>query len=238
VICSFRPDYREQTASEVATATGLDRAGARRMLRTLESLGYVRSEGAKFQLTPRVLDLSRVYLTSSPLRSVAEPVAEKLASAVQEFCSVSVLDGTAIVHVVTVPINRIMSVNLPVGTRLPAYCTAPGRILLGCLPEGALDATLRNSNLKKHTKHTVTSVTDLKRIIRRDHNRGWSLLNQEFEEGIGSLSVPIVERSGQIIAAMNVAGNLSRTPAQKMISKVLPRLKEAAHEIHSLLNVR
>ena len=235
VICAFGPDSREQTASQVAAATGLDRTGARRMLRTLESLGYVRHDVGKFQLTPRVLDLARVYLSTTPLRSIAEPIAENLAAVVQEFCAVSVLDGTAIVHVVTVPVNRIMTVNLPVGSRLPAYCTATGRVLLGALSKSALDRALKDSNIQKHTKHSVTSIVELKRIIRRDHRRGWSLLNQEFEEGIGSISVPIRERSGQIIAAINVAGNLSRTPAQKMISIVLPKLKEAAQEIHSHL---
>jgi IclR family transcriptional regulator, pca regulon regulatory protein len=219
----------------VAAASGLDRAGARRMLRTLEALGYARQEGQKFQLTPRVLDLAHVYLATTPLRSIAEPVVERLASAIHEFCALSVLDGTSIVCVVTVTVNRIMSVNVPVGTRLPAYCTSQGRVLLGGLSKSALDRVLQDSNIKKHTKQTVTSVPELKRIIRRDHERGWSLLNQEFEAGICSLSVPVMDRSGQIIAAINVTGNLSRTNSQKMITQVLPRLKEAAQEIQSRL---
>lgn len=206
------------------------------MLRTLESLGYVRRDGRKFQLTPRVLDLAHVYLATTPLRSIAAPVAEKLVGAVQEFCAVSVLDGAALVHVVTIPVNRIMSVNLPVGSRLPAYCTAGGRVLLGGLSKTDLGRALKGADIKKHTKHTITSVLKLERIIRRDHERGWSLLNQEFEEGICSLSVPILQRSGEIIAAINVACNLSRTSPKKMISTILPRLKEAAQEIHSLLS--
>jgi IclR family pca regulon transcriptional regulator len=223
-----------QTFSQVAAATGLDRAGARRMLHTLEALGYVRREGLKFQLTPRVLDLAYVYL-STPLKSVAEPVLEKLVSVVNESCSASVLDGTEIVYVVTVPVNRIMAINLSVGSRLPAYCTSQGRILLGGLSKSELNRVLKEINIKKQTKYTVTSTTELGRIIRRDHERGWSLLNQELEEGICSISVPIVERSGRMIAAMSVAGSLSRTTPKKMISMVLPRLKQAAQEVHSLL---
>jgi IclR family pca regulon transcriptional regulator len=205
------------------------------MLHTLEALGYVRHEGPKFQLTPRVLDLAYVYLSTTPLRSMAEPVMEKLVSVVNESCAASVLDGTEIVYVVTVPVFRIMTINLPIGSRLPAYCTSQGRILLGGLSKTALDRTLKESDIKKHTKCTVTSIPKLKRIIRRDYERGWSLLNQELEEGICSISVPIMERSGRIIAAMNVAGSLSRTTPRKMVSMVLPRLKQAAQEIHSLL---
>jgi len=235
VICSFRADSREQTVSQVAAATGLDRAGARRMLRTLETLGYVRHDGRKFQLTPRVLELAHVYLSTSPLRGIAGPVMEKLTGIVHESCALSVLDGTAILCVVSVPVNRIMTVNLPVGARLPAYCTSQGRILLGRLPAAALDRILRDSAIERHTKNTVTSIAELKRLIRRDHARGWSALSQEFEQGICSLSVPVLDRSGQIIAALNVASSLSRTTPRRMVSTILPKMIEAAREIHSLL---
>jgi IclR family pca regulon transcriptional regulator len=234
-MCSFTADSRVQTVSQVASATGLDRAGARRMLRTLETLGYVRREGPKFQLTPRVLDLAYVYLSTTPLKSVAEPVIKKLAGIVNESCSASVLDGTEIVYMVTVPAHRIMAINLSVGSRLPAYCTSQGRVLLGGLSKSELNGVLKQSNIKKQTKYTVTSILELERIIRRDQERGWSLLNQELEEGICSISVPIVERSGRMIAAMSIAGSLSRTTPKKMISMVLPELKQAAREVHSLL---
>jgi IclR family pca regulon transcriptional regulator len=148
---------------------------------------------------------------------------------------VAILDRTEIVYVMKVPVYRMMTINLPIGTRLPAYCTSQGRVLLGGQSKEGLDRALKDSNIKKHTKYTVTSIPELKRIIRRDHERGWSLLNQELEEGICSISVPIVERSGRVIAAMNVAGSLSRMTPKNMVSMVLPRLKHAAQEIHSLL---
>lgn len=235
VICSFRAETRAQTVSQVAAATGLDRAGARRMLRTLETLGYVRSDGRKFQLTPRVLELAHVYLSAIPLRSVAEPILGKLVAAVQESCAISVLDGTAIVCVVTVPVNRIMTVNLEVGSRLPAYCTSQGRILLGGLSDGMLERALEESDLKRYTRNTVTSVSKLRQIIQRDRARGWSVLNEEYEEGVCSISVPIMDRAGQTMAALNAAGSLSRISSKKMIATILPRLKEASQEIHSVL---
>jgi IclR family pca regulon transcriptional regulator len=236
VIRSFTPDSPLQTVSQVATMTGLDRAGARRMLHTLEALGYVHHEGAKFQLTPRVLDLANIYLTSAPLWKIAEPVMEKLVSIVDESCSAFVLDNTEIVMVVRVPVRKIMTLNLTIGSRLPAYCTSAGRILLGGLSREGFDQALRESNITKRTKRTVTSVPELKRIILREHDRGWSLINQEFEEGICSMSVPIVDRSGRITAALNVTASLNRKTPRKMISTVLPRLKQAALEINSLLS--
>lgn len=205
------------------------------MLHTLETLGYVRREGSNFQLTPRVLDLAYLYLSSSPLWNVAEPVMEKLVSVVHESCALSILDGTEIVYVAKVPVYRIMTINLPIGTRFPAYCTSQGRVLLGALSRTALDRVLRESNIQKHTRHTVTSIAELKHIIQRDHERGWSLLNQELEEGISSIAVPIQEESGRIIAAMNVTGNASRLAPRKLISRVLPPMKQAAQEIRRLL---
>ena len=235
VIRSFTVDSRLQTVSQVAAMTGLDRAGARRMLHTLEALGYIRREGPKFHLTPRVLDLAYIYLSTTPFWGIAEPVMEKLVGMVHESCATSVLDGTEIVYVVKVPAYRIMTINLPIGSRLPAYCTSQGRILLAGLPAAELDRVLKESNIKKHTKYTVTSIPELKRIIRRDHDRGWSLQSQELEQGICSISVPIFDRSRRIIAAMNVAGSLSRTTPRRMISTILPRLKRAAQDIGSLL---
>jgi IclR family pca regulon transcriptional regulator len=234
VIRSFTPDSPLQTVSQVATMTGLDRAGARRMLHTLEALGYVHQEGATFQLTPRVLDLANIYLSTAPLWKIAQPVMEKLVSVVDESCSVFVLDSTEIVLVVRVPVRKIMTLSLTIGSRLPAYCTSAGRILLGGLSREGLAQALRESNITKHTKHTVTSVPALKRIVQRDHDHGWSLLNQELEEGIISLSVPIVDRSRRITAALNVTASVTRTTPRKMTSTVLPLLKQAALEINSL----
>lgn len=235
VIRSFTPSTPSQTLTQVAAKTGLDRAGARRMLRTLEVLGYISRGGREFRLTPRVLDLGYLYLSTMPLWNIAEPVIEDLVNLVHESSSASVLDGTEIVYVVRVPVRKIMTVTLAIGSRLPAYCTSMGRILLGGLSNEDLDKTLKETNLKKLTKHTITAIPELKRIILRDRNRGWSLNNQELEEGLCSISVPIFDRASRVIAAMNVTGNLSRTTPSKMISTTLPHLKQAAGEINDLI---
>ena len=215
--------------------TRLDRASARRLFHTLEALGYVQREGPNFRRTPRVLDLANTYLSTTPFWGMVKPVIEKLVSAVHESCSASVLDATEIVVAVGVLGPRLMTTNVVIGSGFPAYCISAGRPLLGGLSEDDLDRRLKASNIARHTRYSVTSIPELKRIIRLEHNRGWSFLN---EEGFCSLAVPIVDRSREIIAAINVTGNLSRSTPREMISTVLPRLKHAAQEINALLLVK
>lgn len=238
VIRSFSANSPLQNASQVAKMAGLDRAGARRLLHTLETLGYARREGSKFCLTPHILDLAYVYLSTTRLWGTVEPVMQRLVGAVQESSSVTVLDGTEIVHVAGIPGPRLMTTHSAIGTRFPAYCTSTGRVLLGGLSKHDLDRTLKMSNLTKRTKYSVTSIPELKRIIRRDHERGWSLLNQEVEEGLCGLAVPIFGRPGQIVAAIAVIGNASRSTPRTMTSAILPRLKRAAQEISTLLSTQ
>ena len=191
VIRSFTAESPVKTVSQVAKMAGLDRAGARRMLHTLEVLGYAQREGTKFHLTPRVLDLAHIYLPTTALWGSVEPVLQKLAREVREACSATTLDGTEIVHVVGVPGPRLMTAHVAIGSRLPAYCTSTGRLLLGELSNHELDRVLKASKITKQTRYSVTSIPELKRIIRRDHKRGWSFLNQEIEEGLCGLAVPI-----------------------------------------------
>ena len=235
VIRSFTAEFPIQTVSRVAKVAGLDRAGARRMLHTLEALGYVQHEGSEYRLTPRVLDLAYIYLSTTALWGIAEPVLRRLAIAAQEASSAAILDGTEIVHVAGDSGPRLMTAHVAIGSRLPAYCTSTGRVLLGGLSEHDLDRTLKASKITKRTKYSVTSIPELKRIIRREHRRGWSFLNQEIEEGLCALAVPIFDQSRQIIAAINVIGNASRSRPSTMVSRVLPRLKAAAQEINMLV---
>jgi IclR family transcriptional regulator, pca regulon regulatory protein len=235
VIRSFTAESPVQTVSHVATMTGLDRSGARRMLLTLEALGYVQREGPKFRLTSVVLEMAHISLSTTALWGTVEPVLQQLVIAVQETCAAAVLDGTEIVHVAGIPGPRLMTTHVAVGSRLPAYCTSMGRILLGSLSDHDLDRTLKASEIRKRTKYSVTSIPELKRIVRRDYDRGWSFLNQELEEGLCAVAVPIVDRSRRIVAAINIVGNLSRSSPREMTSRVLPQLKRAAQEINSLL---
>lgn len=235
VIRSFSASAPSQTLSEVAARTGLSRAAARRILLTLESLGYVRSDGRSFSLSPRILDLGFSYLSSMPIWNLAEPVMEELVAQLHESCSAAVLDGTDIVYVMRVPTRKIMRIGLGVGSRLPAYCTSMGRMLLSALPQDELLACLRASARTQRTRHTVTDVAELVARIAQVRRQGWSLVNQELEEGLVSLAAPIVNRAGQMVAALNISGQANRTSARVMQDTMLEPLREAARAISQRL---
>jgi IclR family pca regulon transcriptional regulator len=238
VIKAFSAASPALTLSEVAAATALTRAGARRILLTLQTLGYVALDGRVFRLTPRILDLGYAYLSTMPLWNVAEPIMEDLVRTVHESSSASVLDGTDIVYVVRVPTGKIMTINLAIGSRLPAWCTSMGRVLLGGLPPDELDRVLKRSRIEAQTARTITDRRELKRVIAADHAKGWSMVNQELEEGLCSVSAPIHDRAGRIIAALNISGQVSRTSPTQMQREFVPHLKAAAGRIDGAIRLR
>ena len=238
VIRSFSASAPRQTLSEVAERSGLSRAGARRILLTLESLGYVRSDGRLFSLSPRILDLGFAYLSSMPIWNLAEPVMQALVSEVRESCSAAVLDGTDIVYVLRVPTHKIMSLSLGVGSRLPAYCTSMGRMLLSALPQAELMQCLAASDRTARTKYTVTGIKDLASRIAQVRKQGWSLVNQELEEGLVSMAAPITNRAGQMVAALNISGQANRTSAKVMQQTMLPPLLAAAQAVSRMLSAQ
>jgi len=238
VIRSFSASAPQQTLSEVAAQTGLTRAGARRILLTLQTLGYVESDGRLFRLTPRILDLGFAYLSSMPIWDLAEPVMEELVEQVRESCSASVLDGTDIVYVLRVPTHKIMRTNLGVGSRLPASCTSSGRVLLAALPDDELMQRLQACPRVRHTELTITDIPTLLERIRQVRAQGWSLVNQELEEGLISLAAPLTNRAGQTVAAMNISGQANRTSAEVLRQQLLPELLQTAQGISRLLGAR
>ncbi len=238
VIRSFSALTPQQTLSEVALRSGLSRAGARRILLTLQTLGYVITDGKHFSLTPRILDLGFAYLSSMPIWDLAEPVMEGLAREVKESCSAAVLDGTDIVYVMRVSTHKIMSIALGVGSRLPAYCTSMGRVLLAGLPENEALACLKASGPAPLTRHTVTDLDALRLKIDQTRKQGWSLVNQELEEGLISMAAPIRDRSGRTVAALNISGQANRSSARVMQDTMLPPLLLAAQTISRLLSVQ
>lgn len=238
VIRAFNAEHPEQTLTDVAAATGLTRAGARRILLTLQTLGYVEAEGRLFRLTPKILDLGFAYLTSMPFWNLAEPVMEALSAEVHESCSAAVLDRTEIVYVLRVPTHKIMTINLSIGSRLPAYCTSMGRVLLAALDEPALDATLGATPLYAHTPRTVTDKNELKQIIAQVRQQGWAIVDQELEGGLISISAPIRNRQGRVIAAMNISGNAQRTSAKQMVKAFLEPLQQAAQRVSEMVALR
>ena len=235
VIRSFSAQAPQQTLSEVASRAGLTRAGARRILLTLHTLGYVETDGRLFRLTPRILDLGFAYLSSMPIWNLADPVMEGLVEEVKESCSAAVLDGTDIVYVLRVPVHKIMSISLGVGSRLPAYCTSMGRVLMAGLPDEAACALLDASDRRALTRHTVTDLDALMARVRQVRQQGWCLVDQELEEGLISLAAPITNRAGETVAALNISGQANRSSARVMQAGMLPALLQAARRISVLL---
>lgn len=233
VIRAFDGDHAELTLSEVAAATGVTRAAARRFLLTLAELGYVRSEGRYFSLTARVLELGYAYLSSLSLPEVAEPHLEALVAEVNESSSVSVLDGQDVVYVARVPTSRIMTVVISVGTRFPAYATSMGRVLLAGLPEPELDAYLTSVPLTPLTSRTVSSVAALRGELARVRGQGYALVNQELEDGLRAIAAPIRDRTGKVIAALNISAHASRTSLETMRRDLLPPLLKTAARIEA-----
>jgi IclR family pca regulon transcriptional regulator len=237
VIRSFSASAPRQTLTEVAGRTGLTRAGARRILLTLQTLGYVESDGRLFALTPRILDLGFAYLSSMPIWNVAEPVMEQLVEEVKESCSAGVLEGTDIMYVLRVSTRKIMRNSLGVGSRLPAYCTSLGRMLLAGLPDVEVLRLLQASALEARTKHTLTDIDALLAKVQQARRQGWCMINQELEEGLVSMAAPIVNRSGRTVAALNISGQVNRTTPRQMQETMLPALREAAREVSQRLAI-
>ena len=235
VIRSFSAARPQQTLSEVAAQTGLTRAGARRILLTLQTLGYVETDGKLFRLSPRILDLGFAYLSSLPIWNLAEPVMEDLVEEVRESSSAAVLDGLDIVYVLRVPTHKIMRTTLGVGSRLPACWTSMGRMLLAGLPDDELRARLRGHPMDRFTEHTTTDGDTLLAHIRLARQQGWCLVNQELEEGLISIAAPLTNRTGQTVAALNISGQANRTSAAVMQESLLPALLRAAKTISRMM---
>ncbi|HLJ66225.1 MAG TPA: IclR family transcriptional regulator [Chloroflexota bacterium] len=231
VIRAFDADHPELTLSEVARATGLTRAAARRFLHTLVELGYVRSNGRLFALRPRVLELGYAFLSSLRLPEIAMPHLELFVAAVHESSSVSVLDADEVVYVARVPTRRIMTVTINVGTRFPAYATSMGRVLLAGQSDDWLDGYLASARLQPRTPRTITDPARLRSEILQVRRQGWALVDEELEEGLRSIAAPIHDPRGRVIAAVNVSAPARRGTAETLREELLPQLLETAHHI-------
>ena len=238
VLRSFGADAPAQTLTGAAERSGLTRAGARRILLTLQQLGYVEAEGRLFRLTPRVMELGFAYLSSQPVWHLAQPVMEELVQDIHESSSAAVLDGDDIVYVLRVPAKKIMAISLGPGSRLPAYCTAMGRVLLAGLPETERRVRLARVPLVARTARTVTDVDALMALLDGVRRDGHALVHGELEEGLVSMAAPIVNRAGRVVAAINVSAQDQRMPPDQMRKRLLPRLLESAASINTLMRMQ
>ncbi|WP_028646974.1 IclR family transcriptional regulator [Nocardiopsis sp. CNT312] len=233
VIRAFSAEHPSMTLSDVARTTGLTRAAARRFLLTLVDLGYVRTDGRLFSLTPRVLDLGYAYVASAGLPDLAQPHLEDLSSRVRESVSVSVLDGDDIVYVARVATLRIMTVAITVGTRFPAAATSMGRVLLAGFDGDELDSFLARAELRKLTEATITDPGELRAEIHRVREQGYAVVDQELEAGLRSLAAPIRDGSGRVIAAANVSAHAGRSSVENVYRDLLPALLETTGRIEA-----
>ena len=200
IVRAFGRETPSLTLSQVAQRTGLTRASARRFLMTLESLGYIGSEDRQFFLRARILDLGFAYLSSVPVFDIVETHMEALVQQVQESSSASVLDGTDVIYIFRVPTKRIMSVQIEVGTRLPAYATSMGRVLLAALGPEQLDNYFGQVKIEQLTPMTVTNQQGLRLALDQVREQGWCLLDQELEVGVRSVAVPLHDSAGHVFA--------------------------------------
>ncbi|NUP04214.1 MAG: helix-turn-helix domain-containing protein [Nonomuraea sp.] len=212
------------TLAESAKVTGLPRATVRRAVRALESLGYAATEGTRHVLLPKVLELGYAHLSGRTFGEIVQPHLADLVARVRESASVAVLSGDDVVYVARVPTVSIMSVNITVGTRFPAYATSMGRVLLAGLPAERLAAI----EPKPLSRHTITSPAALAAAVRQAAGDGYALVDQELEEGVRSIAVPVRGPGGRVVAAVNVATHASRASRDHLLRAVLPELRETA----------
>ncbi|RWK55892.1 IclR family transcriptional regulator C-terminal domain-containing protein [Mesorhizobium sp.] len=225
------------TLTEMAEVAGLTRAGARRFLLTLATAGYATQSGRLFSLSPRLLSIARTWLGGASLWTFAAPNMRQVATLLNEACSAAILSGEDVVYVARVPGRRILSVSLDIGTRLPAYCTSMGRVLLSGLPPGDLETFLRQATIDKRTPKTIVERPLLADAIRRAKVDGFAILDEELELGLRSIAVPINDRTGRIVAAINVSTQSARFTVAEMREKILPVLLDAKQRIEEFFLV-
>jgi IclR family pca regulon transcriptional regulator len=236
VLRVFSRHKPRMTLSEVADYAGMSRASARRFLLTFAHAGYMETDGKRFQLTPKLLELSHSVVSSTSLWETARPVVSDLSEKLGESCFGAVLDGTEVLYVLHVAHStRFVNVGIRLGSRLPAYCTSIGRVLLSGLTDDALEQVLAQIKPVALTPKTVTAKGRLREIVRDARRVGWSIVDEELEVGLRSVSAPLRARNGEIIAALNVCGPSVRVTQEEIRGRFLPELLEATDRINRLI---
>jgi IclR family pca regulon transcriptional regulator len=231
VLGAFGKRHPSMTLSEAAVATNVSRATARRILRTLSELGLVEQSGRQFSLTPHILKFGFSYLATQNWIERAAPLMKDLSEQHRESSSAAILQDTEIVYVARVPTTRLMSVALSVGSRLPAFHTALGRVQLGYLDEQEIWRRLMSLRLEPFTQNTITDVQALFDRVCEDRAQGFSIVDEELERGLRSIAVPIIDRQGQAVAALNLSTHSARTTRSEMRERFLPALRSTAEKI-------
>lgn len=235
VIESFEGHHEGRTIAEIAGATGLSRAAVRRILYTLEILGYVERLRQIYRLKTQVLRLGFSFLSSSSVVEAARPILENITEQLHESSSMSMLDGGQIVYVARSAASRILAAGLSVGSRLPAYCTSMGRVLLAALPDDQLQAYLRDLKPRSYTPKTLTRIPQIRKAILQARNDGYAIVDQELESGLRSIAVPVFTRNNRVVAAINVGTHVSRVDRATLTRQCLPALHTGARSLRNIL---
>ena len=231
VLRAFDEHHREMSLADVATATGLARPTARRLLLTLEELGYVRSTDASFSLTPRVITLGTAYVASLGLWDVARPHLEALVRRTGESSSMAQLDGGDIIYVARVSVPKIIALRVDIGTLFPAPQTSQGKVLLAALSREDLDATLATPSRSGLPRYIGKPREALDEELTQVRARGWAIADEELAPGVRSIAVPVRDGSGTVRAAMNVTVHAAETSTEKLLDVHLPKLLRAAGDV-------
>ena len=235
VIRAFADSRKPQTIAQISQRTGIPRAAVRRCLHTLRQLGYVDAELNNFSLRPKILTLGYSYLSATPLTLAAQPCLDGISKTLGESSSLAVLEEDQVLYVARAATARVMSVSLSAGSRLPAYCTSLGRVLLAHLPDAERDAYLARTTLLARTERTITDREQLRAVLDGVRRDGYALIDEELELGLRSIAVPVRGASGRVLAALNVGAQASRVAAAHMVEEFLPVLQQGARELAVLL---
>ncbi|WP_323014907.1 IclR family transcriptional regulator domain-containing protein [Devosia sp.] len=233
---TFTAERPRQSISEVSAASGLDRATARRCLLTLAHLGYADYDGKYFTLTPRVLRLGTACLATMPLPQMVQPLLDRLSQELGESSSVSILDGADIVYVARAAQRKLMAIALMPGSRLPAFCTSMGRVLLAARPEGEAAGILEQTPLIARTPLTRTDPAAILAELARIRAQGYALIDQEVEMGLRSIAVPIRNARGATVAALNIGAPATQQSVTDLVDLYLPAMQAVQAELRAMLN--
>ncbi|OHC66789.1 MAG: IclR family transcriptional regulator [Pseudomonadales bacterium RIFCSPLOWO2_02_FULL_63_210] len=236
VINAFQERKRHLTIAQISHRTEIPRAAVRRCLYTLMKLGYATTDGRTYSLLPKVLTLGHAYLSSTPLAVSAQPFLDRISEQLHEACNLATLEGEQVLYIARSAIpQRLISVDLSVGSRLPAYCTSMGRVLLAALDDDSLHDYLNHADLQAKTSRTLHTPEALWECMQQVRQQGWCLVDQELEQGLRSLAVPVYDSSGHVLAAMNVSTHAGRVPARELEQRFLPIMLNASRELSSQL---
>jgi IclR family transcriptional regulator, pca regulon regulatory protein len=229
ILEAFDSEHARMTPTQAAERTGLSRTAARRYLLTLESLGYVYTDGRLYGLTPRVLRVGWSYFDSARLPRTVQPYLQQLSATLNESAYVSVLDGWELVVIARNGVSRVMTTGFVLGARVPAPLISPGVVLLAHeADQAAVSAWLDTVELSPFTPHTITSAARLRELIVRARVDGYALVEQQLQVGVRGVAVPLRNRNGEVVAALSTNMLMREEGAEAAIKRVLPHLQESA----------